>query len=208
MRVLDVAAQPAEEAIQEAARWLMAGEVLGLPTDTVYGVAAWPRAKGATQRIFELKGRPESVELPILVADVDMALEITDRVPDWALELMRRFWPGGLTVVLHRAKGFEADLGGNAATVGVRCPAHPVPQALCELVGPFAATSANRHRQPPATTASEVAQALPELGLLLDGGACQANPSTVVAATGDEPVLLRAGTIAFEDVLKAAAGAG
>jgi L-threonylcarbamoyladenylate synthase len=198
---------PPEAAIDAAIGALTVADIVGVPTDTVYGLAADPFRAGATDRLFVLKRRPRSVELPVLVADEAQALTLAVAVPDSARRLMARYWPGPLTLVLPRRVDLNADLGEDDETVGVRCPDHPVPRALCRAVGPLATTSANRHGEPPATTAAQVAAAF-GLGveLILDAGPCVGMPSTVVDCTGAKPRLLREGSLPWPDVEAAAGG--
>ena len=194
-------------AIAAAARALAAGDIVGIPTDTVYGLAADAFHTGASDRLFSLKRRPRSVELPVLVAGVDQALGLAIAVPASARRLMERFWPGAVTLVLPRRPDLNADLGDEDATIGMRCAAHPVPLALCAAVGPLATTSANRHGQPPATTAEAVAAALgPAVELILDAGPCSELASTVVDCTGVEPRLLREGRVAWSEIQAVAVG--
>ncbi|MGH9059849.1 MAG: L-threonylcarbamoyladenylate synthase [Acidimicrobiales bacterium] len=188
------------DALAQAARAIRQGDIVGVPTDTVYGLAADPFRTGAVDRLFRVKGRPRSVELPVLVADEAQALEMVTSVPDAGRRLMEAFWPGALTVILPRRPDLEADLGEDDATIGLRCPNHPVPRALCRQVGPLATTSANRHGQPPATTGAEVA-GLAGVTVVLDAGPCDGKPSTVVDCTGVDPKLLREGCIAWADVI-------
>ena len=198
---------PPSGAISEAARVLADGCPVGLPTDTVYGLAADPFLPGATDRIFAAKHRPRSVTLPVLVASRDQALSLATAVPQSASVLMERFWPGALTIVVPSRPDLLADLGDDDETVGVRCPAHPVPRALCEVAGPLATTSANVHGSPPATTAQEVAEAFgASVPVVLDGGPCTGRPSTVLDCTGSEPKLLREGRISWEEVVSALVG--
>ncbi len=183
---------PDHAALQAAATVLRAGQVLGMPTDTVYGVAVDPRVPGSVDRIFAAKGRPRSVELPVLVADRDQAVELCGAIPPDAQRLMDRFWPGALTIVLPLRQPLE--LGGDGATVGVRCPAHPVPRALCAMVGPLATTSANPHGEPPAEEALAVS-GLPGVALVLDAGTCAGLPSTVVDCSAAAIAVLRHGRV-------------
>lgn len=194
---------PPESSIAAAVGALKFGDIVGVPTDTVYGLGADPWHSGASDRLFLVKGRPRNVELPIFVADEEQALQLATSVPASARRLMRLFWPGALTIVLPRRPGLDADLGEDDATIGVRCPDHPVPLALCHALGPFAVTSANRHGQPSVTTAATLAAELPGVALVLDGGRCEGAPSTVVDATGDTPRLLRAGAISWERIVGA-----
>jgi tRNA threonylcarbamoyl adenosine modification protein (Sua5/YciO/YrdC/YwlC family) len=115
---------------------------------------------------------------------------------------MERYWPGPLTLVLPRRPDLDADLGEEDATIGIRCPAHPVPLAICAKVGPIATTSANRHGEPAITTAGGVAKAFgPEIALVLDGGNCDQLPSSVVDCTGGAPKVLREGRISVAEIL-------
>ena len=190
------------EALAEAAAVLSGGRPVAIPTDTVYGLAVDPFVPGAGEQLFRAKRRPREVHLPVLVDGIDQVLALAGDLPEGALALMERFWPGALTIVVPRRAGLAADLGADEATVGVRCPAHPVPRALCTRVGPLATTSANLHGQPTPVSAEEVAvlfgTAVP---VVLDGGPCTGSPSTVVDCTGDEIRLLREGRIPFAQVL-------
>ena len=195
------------EAIARSVETLARGLPIGLPTDTVYGLAVDPFLPGASDRVFELKRRPRDENLPVLVASTDQALGLATAVPSSALVLMARFWPGALTIVLPARPGLGADLGDDDATIGVRCPDHPVPLALCRAVGPLATTSANIHGCPTLTTAAEVAEVFADaLRVVLDGGTCSGSPSTVVDCTGFEPRLLRDGRVPWSAVLAALDG--
>ncbi len=189
---------------QDAARALSAGAVVAVPTDTVYGLAADPSRPGATALLFALKDRPGDVALPVLVADGAQARHLVD--PEgWtpALDrLVQEFWPGALTVVARRRAGLVWDLGGDAGTIGLRCPAADVVRRLCRVVGPLAATSANPHGQAPLTTAQDVVACFGADQPVLDGGTCGEPPSTVVDLTGDTPRCLRAGAIGWDEILR------
>ncbi len=196
---------PPRRAIELAVEALAGGDIVAMPTDTVYGLAADPFRTGASDRLFRLKGRPRHLELPVLVAGEEQALSLCTAVPAAARRLMERFWPGPLTIVLPRRPDLAAELGEDDATIGIRCPAHPVPLALCALAGPVATTSANRHGQAPLTTAQAVAEHFgAEVALVLDAGSCSGAPSTVVDCTGEEPKQLRAGPLPWEEVAAAA----
>jgi tRNA threonylcarbamoyl adenosine modification protein (Sua5/YciO/YrdC/YwlC family) len=198
---------PPEASLLAALEALAEGRIVGIPTDTVYGLAADPFRPGASDRLFEAKRRSRDVDLPVLVASVDQAMSLTTAVPGVAMTLMERFWPGPLTLVLPRRPGLTADLGDDEATIGVRCPEHPVPLALCAKGGPMATTSANLHGQPTSQTAEEVVAVFGDaVPWVLDGGRRAGSPSTVVDCTGTEPRLLREGRIPWEDVVGAVAG--
>jgi L-threonylcarbamoyladenylate synthase len=187
--------------VEEAARQLAAGMVVAIPTDTVYGLAVDPRQPGGVEQIFVLKRRPGDVALPVLVAGWEQVEAVAGILEPAAQGLADRFWPGPLTLVVPRAGGFVADLGGPpeaSGTVGVRWPDHPVVRALCTAVGPLAVTSANRHGKAPATLAQEVIAVFSvdeRLSAVVDGGVCDGVPSTVVACRGEEAWCLRRGGI-------------
>ena len=188
---------------------LRAGEVVVIPTDTVYGLAVDPRIPGATALVFALKRRPPEVALPVLVADLDQARALAaDPLPDVVSQLMERFWPGGLTIVVGRRPGLGLDLGGSEHdSIGLRLPDHPVPVALAARVGPLAVTSANLHGQETPTAASGVTEQLGDDTLVVvDGGHCAGAASTVVSCVGGEVQLLREGTVPFAEVVAAASG--
>lgn len=201
MAVMPASGEELVAAVEAAARSLASGQVVGLPTDTVYGLAADPFGTGGVDRLFAAKGRPRSVELPVLVDSIEQAMELATAVPDAARVLMDRWWPGALTIVLPRRPDLSADLGSDDATVGVRCPDHPVPRSLARRVGPIATTSANRHGEPPLTTAASVAEAFgAAVAVVLDAGTCAGSPSTVVDCTGAEPRCLREGRVPWEEI--------
>jgi tRNA threonylcarbamoyl adenosine modification protein (Sua5/YciO/YrdC/YwlC family) len=187
----------------DAAAALRQGRVVAVPTDTVYGLAVDPSLPGATAALYALKGRPEARALPVLVAGADRARALA--APEaWTPALERlagRWWPGALTVVVARRAGLDWDLGGDAATIGLRVPTEPV-SGLCETLGALATTSANRHGEPPMTTAREVVAGFGEELPVLDGGRCDAPPSTVVDLTGTTPSCLRRGAVAWEDIVE------
>ena len=196
---------PPPTAVLQAVRALGQGMPIGIPTDTVYGLAVDPFRPGATDRIFAAKRRPRDVSLPLLVTGMQQALTVATAVPPMALELMARYWPGALTLVVPAKPGTGADLGDDDLTVGLRSPAHPVPLALCAAVGPLATTSANRHGEEPLTTAEAVDASFGDaLPVVLDGGVCAGSPSTVVDCTGQELKLLREGRIPWSELLDAA----
>jgi tRNA threonylcarbamoyl adenosine modification protein (Sua5/YciO/YrdC/YwlC family) len=190
--------------IDAAVKALTAGQVVAIPTDTVYGLAADAFHTGAADRLFAVKRRPRDVDLPVLVASKEQALTLATGVPEVARRLMARYWPGALTLVLPRNPEVVADLGDDEATIGLRAPDHDVPLELCRRVGPIATTSANLHGQPTATTAEEVralfGAAVP---VVIDGGTCAGGPSTVVDCTGEQPKLLREGRIPWDEIQRA-----
>lgn len=173
-----------------AADALAAGTVVAVPTDTLYGLAADVGNPQAVENIFELKQRPRDVQVPVLVADVPQARGLAVIASERVERVLAQFWPGALTVVLHRLDG--------TGTVGLRCPDSELVRELCRRVGPLACTSANLHGEAPLTTADAVIGAFGDVVPVVDGGLLDGEPSTVVDFTGPEPVLLRQGAIPFE----------
>lgn len=189
------------DVVQRVADALRAGEVVVLPTDTVYGLAALPTDAAAVDRVFALKGRAADTPLAVLCADVDQALALAAE-PDAVRGAAERWWPGPLTLVVARRPGLGLHLGEPPDTIGLRVPDHDLVRSVARAIGPIAATSANRHGEPPATSAAEADAALGDgLGLVVDGGRLEASASTVVDATGPAWRVLREGPIPGADVL-------
>lgn len=191
--------------VERAAKALLGGGLVVLPTETVYGLAALASDPAATRALFARKGRGADVPVAVLCADAGQALALAaDDVPAPAAELAAAHWPGPLTMVLRRRPGLGWALGEPTDTIGLRCPAHDLVRALAARVGPLATTSANRHGMPTPSSASEAAaQLLGEVDLVLDGGMLSGTPSTVVDLTGPEPRVLRQGPVHID-----AAGTG
>jgi tRNA threonylcarbamoyl adenosine modification protein (Sua5/YciO/YrdC/YwlC family) len=181
------------EAAVEAVR---SGAVIGLPTDTVYGIGADPLNQQAVTRLFELKGRPEYKPIGLLVASVAQASEIGEIEGD-AVELAGRHWPGALTLVVV-PKVILADWVGDQQqeTVGLRVPDHPLAIELLSQVGPLAVTSANRSGEPEAMSDVE-ARALfgDRIPIYLEGTSPGGEASTVVDASGARLAVLRQGPV-------------
>lgn len=193
-------------AVQAACDTLSAGQVVALPTDTVYGIAALPGLPGATDRLFELKGRSARVPIAVLCADAQQALGLADPVAlgDEVRRIAERLWPGPLTLVLPRRPGLGYVLGEPADTVGVRCPDQSLVQAIAADVGPIATTSANHHGDPTPPTAGEVAATFGDgVALVLDGGRCASPASTVIDATRSDWRVLRQGELPLASVEQA-----
>ena len=184
------------------------GGTVVLPTETVYGIAALPTQPGAVASIFDLKQRPPSMHLAVLVASIDQVELVVDTVPPGARALMERFWPGPLTLVLDGARPLVARLGAADGTVGVRCPDHQIARAIARRVGPIATTSANLHGQPTPDTATEIAEVLAGADIVIDAGPCVGGvASTVVDVTGDAPSTLRPGPVSVERIAETWAAA-
>jgi L-threonylcarbamoyladenylate synthase len=193
--------------IAQAVRALRAGALLGLPTETVYGLAADAANDRAVAAIFAAKGRPSDHPLIVHVAHAAAAGYFASDVPAFAQRLIDAFWPGPLTLILPRRPGIADAAAGGHPTIGVRCPSHPVARAVlracaapAEGDGPpvygLAAPSANRFGKVSPTTATHVQAELGERLLVLDGGACEVGiESTIVDCTRGVPVLLRPGGV-------------
>ncbi|MGQ0433784.1 MAG: L-threonylcarbamoyladenylate synthase [Microthrixaceae bacterium] len=194
-------------AVEHIAAALLAGEVVLLPTDTVYGLVALPGIASATARLFELKGRATATPIAVLCADVDQAVALAGPEAGPALAAVgARWWPGPLTIVTPRRPGVELYLGEPATTIGLRVPDHEVVRAVAAVVGPVAATSANRHGEPTPTTAPEAAASLgSDIALIVDGGPLRGVASTVINATTRPWTVLREGSIDGSAVIEAAA---
>jgi len=212
MPLLLPATDPA--ALEAAAQRLAAGSLVGMPTETVYGLAADADNPQAVQRIFAAKGRPSDHPLIVHLAAISSqappdwraaVAHYAQQVPDFAWALMAAFWPGPLTLIVPRRAGVATQAAGGQDSVGLRCPAHPVAQALLAAarahgVLGVAAPSANRFGRISPTTAAHVAEELADLPdtdlLILDGGACPVGiESTIVDCTRSHPVLLRPGML-------------
>jgi len=179
---------------------LAAGLVVGIPTDTVYGLAVVASVPGSADALFALKGRPGTAEIPVLVADLAQA-DTFASITGPARRLAERCWPGPLTIVVARRRGVGWALGGDGRSIGVRCPGLALTRSLCAAAGPLAVTSANLHGEPPLTTADAVRDAFgPGLAAVVDGGTCGGEPSTVVDATAEPARCLRPGGLPWDEV--------
>lgn len=196
--IVDAADRPLPEVVGPVAAALRAGEAVVVPTETVYGLAALPSVPGATERLFALKGRAAHVPVAVLCADAEQGLALADAVEPAVRDLAARYWPGPLTLVLRRRPELGWDLGEPTSTIGVRCPDHPLVQAVAREVGPIATTSANRHGEPTPPEAPAVAAAFGDgVALVIDGGRCSGTPSTVLDVTQLEWNVLRQGEISI-----------
>lgn len=185
------------DALGAALAALERGGVVAIPTDTVYGLGARVDRPQAMAAVFGAKGRPPGLALPVLVGSWRQARGVAARWPRSASMLASRFWPGALTVVVPVAPDLGRHLGGDGRSVGLRRPDHRFVQRLCRAAGPLAVTSANRHGEPPCTTADAVRASFDasDVALVVDGGTCDGEPSTVVDCRTTPPACLRAGGI-------------
>ena len=192
--------------VAAAAQALRAGELVGLPTETVYGLGADAASDTAVAKVFAAKGRPSDHPLIVHVADASGVEHFAREVPAFAQKLMQAFWPGPLTLILPRRPEVGAAAAGGQGSIGLRCPAHPVAHALLlaarELgVHGVAAPSANQFGRVSPTTAAHVRGEFGEGLLILDGGPCDVGiESTIIDCTRGAPVLLRPGRITREQV--------
>jgi L-threonylcarbamoyladenylate synthase len=195
-------------AIDRAADALRAGDVIAIPTETVYGVAALPRQQ-SVERLIAAKQRSLDKGIQLLIDSIEQARRICLLSPA-AEMLATKFWPGGLTLVLDRRPDSDLPqlLGGARATLGLRLPDHAIPRELARLLGPLAASSANVTGLPPATTAGMVASSLSdEISLVIDDGPVRGGvSSSVVDCSGPAaaaPVVLREGAVASSAIFAA-----
>jgi L-threonylcarbamoyladenylate synthase len=195
-------------AVKRAVELLRAGEVVALPTETVYGLAANALDANAVSRIYEIKGRPAQNPIIVHIAGAGMARRCVAQWPPLADKLAKAFWPGPLTLVLPRAKQIPDNVTAGGETVGVRWPSHPfIQEVICACDFPLAAPSANLSNQISPTNADHVAKQLDgKIPLIVDGGQSQVGiESTVMDLTATPPRLLRPGMI-HEQALMAVTG--
>ena len=188
------------EGITQAELALRRGELVVLPTDTVYGIAAEAFDPVAVDGLLKAKGRGRDMPPPVLVGTVRAAMALVMDLADTGKDLIDEFWPGGLTLVCRSSPTLVWDLGETKGTVAVRMPLHHVALDLLKKTGPLAVSSANVSGQPPATTADEaMAQLGDSVSVYLDAGPCPGDvPSTIVDLTGSVPRLLRRGVISVD----------
>jgi L-threonylcarbamoyladenylate synthase len=192
----------------DAAANLLSGNLVAFPTETVYGLGADACNKEAVAKIYAAKGRPADHPLIVHVASMDALGDWAGEVPEYAISLARDFWPGPMTLVVHRAAIAADFITGGQETVGIRVPSHPVALALLEAFSQIggkgiAAPSANRFGSVSPTTAQavedELSEYLAEADLILDGGPCAVGvESTIIDCTGEVPRILRPGGITAE----------
>lgn len=184
------------------------GELVVIPTDTVYGVAADAFSPAAVQRLLDAKGRDRTAPPPVLVPGIPTLDALAEVVPDEARALVTEFWPGGLTVVLRARRTLDWDLGETRGTVALRMPSHPIALELLAETGPLAVSSANTTGVPAAITAAAAEEMLGDaVAVYLEAGAGGEVGSTIVDATGlESPAgklrILRSGVIPDEEIVR------
>lgn len=190
--------------LSRAADLLRVGEIVAVPTDTVYGLAVSLKVREATHTLFAAKHRPEETALPVMVHNLTAALALTAPSSRDRFRLVgEAFWPGSLTAIVDRDKQCEVGevllgdivLGGDESTIGLRVPAFDALRYLCQMCGPLAVSSANLHGQRPCTSAAELRSHFGDDLVIVDGGICQGRVSAVVDLTGETPVIVREGEI-------------
>ena len=192
--------------LERAVQHLKDNGVVAIPTDTLYGLAAYAFSHSAVDRVFAVKGRPKDLALPVLVGSWEQVEKVAKNLPPQTQILAERFWPGGLTMVVEKADALPDQLTAGGPTVAVRMPDHPVPIALIQGLGsPITGTSANISGGADLLSLAELTR---QIGSLVDqvvevGPEPKGIASTVIDITGGEPKLLRQGVILFESILEA-----
>jgi L-threonylcarbamoyladenylate synthase len=197
--------RPDPAAIERLAVQLAGSAILGIPTDTLYGLAVNPQDDCAVARLFELNGRDAAIAVPLVAADLSQVLTRVGRLTPIGQQLALRFWPGPLTLVINARRDLATGVRAADGSVAVRVPAHPVTRALARRFGaPLTATSANRSGQPPAMDAAAVVAALgDDVDVVVDAGPIRGGPpSTVVDVRDETPRLVRDGAIPWAAVLE------
>ena len=194
------------EALKKAAHLICSGELVGLPTETVYGLCADALSDQAVSKIYSLKGRPSNHPLIAHLFSKEEIKHFAIDVPDYANNLIDRLWPGPLTLILKKIDGIAMGCTANAKSIALRCPAHPVAQALlgeCRDLGVWglAAPSANRFGRVSPTTAQHVHEEFGDSLFILDGGPCEVGiESTIVDCTRGQPIVLRPGVLTIQEL--------
>lgn len=188
-----------------AATTAQAGQLVVLPTDTVYGLGADAFNDAAVQQLLATKGRGPDMPVPVLVGSWSTLDGLVTEVTPAMGRLIEAFWPGGLSLVVEHAPSLQWNLGDTRGTVMVRMPLHPVALDLLRTVGPMAVSSANRSGQPPATTVAEAEQLGDDVAVYLDGGPSTLGvASTIIDLTGELPKVLRQGAIGLDRIREVA----
>lgn len=181
-----------------AGNLLKNGEIVAIPTETVYGLAANAFDEDAVKKIFIAKGRPQDNPLIVHISNIEHLSEIASEIPESALLLAEKFWPGPLTMILKKSEKIPYVVSAGLDTVGIRLPSHPHARAIIDAAGvPLAAPSANLSGKPSPTSAQHVMRDLSgRIPMIIDGGECEVGlESTVISLTGETPMLLRPGGI-------------
>ena len=194
--------KPDEVAVLEGAKLIKSGEIVGMPTETVYGLGADATNPDAIKKVFLAKGRPQDNPLIVHISSMEMMKFVVREIPEFAKNLADKFWPGPLTIVLPKSDNIPDCVSAGLSTVGVRMPNHKAALALIEKSGtPIAAPSANTSGKPSPTTANHVLEDMDgKIPLILDGGmCCHGVESTVISVKDNTVTILRPGFITAED---------
>ena len=202
-RLLTVNDNNIADVIREASALLINGEIVAIPTETVYGLAAQIYSDEAVNNIFKVKGRPQDNPLIVHISEVGMLYELVEEIPESARILIEHFWPGPLTMIFKKKRRVSDVITCGMNTVAVRFPVHPVAQKIIAATGiPLAAPSANLSGKPSPTTAQHCWNDLNgKIPLIVDGGPCQVGvESTVINIAGDVPTILRPGIVSLDEI--------
>jgi L-threonylcarbamoyladenylate synthase len=200
--------KPEAHVLELAASYIREGEVVGIPTDTLYGLAADPFNLAAVERVFRAKGRPEAKALPILIASMEQAPILARELPEAFDRLAKAFWPGALTLIVDASDRIPLKVTGNTGRIALRWPqCAPVCKLIEKLGGPVTGTSANLSGFPPCSSAAQVLKQLGDrLPLILDAGETgKTLPSTIVDVREEEWHIIREGAISEAEILRALA---
>ncbi len=191
-----------DKGVQAAIEAVKRGDLIVMPTDTVYGIGADAFRSFAVTALQNAKGRGRNVPPPVLVGSSSTLDGLVFGLPSVARDLVEAFWPGGLTIVVEHAPTLQWDLGDTGGTVGLRMPLHPIALEVLRETGPMAVSSANKHGQPTAMTAEKAREQLGySVSVYLEGGPSdRTEPSTIVDLTSDVPRILRAGAISLDEL--------
>ena len=191
-----------EEAVEAATLAVRRGNLIVLPTDTVYGIAADAFDPAAVRKLLRAKGRGRDMPPPVLVSSATTLDALAVGVPEWARALVEKFWPGPLTLVCTQQSSLQWDLGDTRGTVAVRMPDHAIALEILERTGPLAVSSANLSGHPPATDADQAEEMLGSavMAIVDDGPTPGETPSTIIDVTGDRCRILRPGALSSDDL--------
>lgn len=207
--VLKISAEtPEPHVIQYAASMLARGQVVGIPTDTFYGLAADPFNLAAVELVYSMKGRPEKKALPVLVNSIEQAVSLVRELPDSFLKLAQKFWPGALTLVVDAVSRVPLKVTGNSGRIALRFPNSRVTAALIDACGgPVTGTSANISGFPACSSGEQLVKQMGDrVPLILDAGETKATlASTIVDLRGDGWRMVREGTLSEEMIREALA---
>mgnify|MGYP001231225833 FL=1 len=202
MEIIDLS-DNREVAIEQSVHALLSSEVVILPTDTVYGIAALPKFPSAIEKIFVLKARPLTMDLPLLLSGPEQISETSSFQSSALTALTEAFWPGPLTLILPDASHSAERATNRKRTIAVRCPDHDFVREVASRTGPIAATSANIHGRPTPATLIEIASDFTMVPLGIDDGECDHGlASTILDLTKDKPEVIREGPVDKEMINK------